>query len=175
MENIIDEVEGLYKIIAFKAFRKTKGVTFDMIPVAEIGPVDALDRVLHERKAISPAPVENDVRPWYMHPYQDDNLVVLKGVREVDIYSPEHGTVEHFTVTPDSIYKNGHLLYNGGAMLVWPRNVFHRIVSGDDGSASINFAKHYAGFNLDTNFNIYDLDTETGDYTVVKEGHRDQF
>ncbi len=170
MDKIIDEMEGFYKIITFSAFRKTKGVTFDMIPINELGPIDALDRVLHERKAISPEPVGDVVRPWYMHPDQDDNLVVLYGTREVDIYSTELRKIEHFTITPEAIYKNGHLLYNGGCMLVWPRNVFHRIVSGEEGSASINFARHYDDFNLDTNFNIYDLNTETGDYHVIRQG-----
>lgn len=175
MAHIIDEVEGLYRIIAFKAFRKTKGVIFDIIPLDDLGTVSALDRVLHEHNAISPEAVGDVERPWYMHPYQDDNLVVLYGRRYIDIYTPEHGIVEHFTVTPEAVYKNDQLIYSGGAMLVWPKNVFHRIVSGEEGSASINFANHYEGFNIDTNFNIYELNTVTGDYQVLKKGRDNQF
>ncbi|MDD3350535.1 MAG: hypothetical protein PHC40_06790, partial [Eubacteriales bacterium] len=82
--------------------------------------------------------------------------------------------VEHFDITPNSIHKNGTLIYEGGAILVWPRYVFHRIVSGPEGSASINLAAHYEGFNIDTNFNIYDLNTETGEYEVIRKGRDDQ-
>jgi len=60
-------------------------------------------------------------------------------------------------------------------MLVWPCGVFHRIVScPEQGSASVNFAVRYEGFNIRTNFNIYDLDTESGKYKVIREGHLDQ-
>ena len=35
-------------------------------------------------QSISPGPTDNLKRPWYMHPGQDDNLLVL-GTRYVDI------------------------------------------------------------------------------------------
>ena len=88
MVKIIDEIKGLYKIIAFDAFRKTPGVVFDMIPVHLFGKVSAVDRVLHEKGAVSPGSVGDVEKPWYMHEYQDDNLVVLSGTRYVDIYTP---------------------------------------------------------------------------------------
>lgn len=175
MNKIIDSVDGLYKIIAFSSFRKTEGVTFDLLPLDIIGHIDSLDRVIHERKAVSPEPVGNILKPWYMHTCQDDNLIVLHGTRYIDIYSVEHAKVEHFTVTPNCIYKNNELIYEGGAMLVWPRHVFHRIVSGEEGSASLNFARHYDGFDSDINFNIYDLNTKTGDYHVLRKGLENQF
>ena len=59
-------------------------------------------------------------------------------------------------------------------MLVWPRGVFHRITSGEEGSITINLATHYEGFDIKTNFNIYNLDTKTGDYTVFRDGFKDQ-
>ncbi len=174
MDNIIDEVQGLYQIIEFKTFRKTKGVTFDLIPLDSISHIDSLDRVLHRGNAVSPEPVGDVEQPWYMHTHQADNLVVLHGTREVDIYTPDHGKVEHFTVTANSVHKNGKLIFEGGAMLVWPRHVFHRIVSGADGSASLNLAQHYDGFDIKTNFNIYELNTETGEYKVLRAGHKNQ-
>jgi len=92
-----------------------------------------------------------------------------------DIYTHEHGKMESFVCRPHSIQKNGSTAWEGEAMLVWPRRVFHRIKSCDkDGSASLNFAVHYKGFDIRTNFNIYDLDTETGEYSVLREGHLDQ-
>ncbi|MBL4935048.1 hypothetical protein JK636_04670 [Clostridium sp. YIM B02515] len=172
--NIIEEVKNLYSIIELKPFRKTEGVIFDLFPMDSIAHIDSIDRVLHEHSAVSPGPVGSVSHPWYLHPHQDDNLLVLHGRREVDIYNKAHGKVEHFTVYPDKILKNGELLYNGGAMLVWPAGVFHRIVSGEDGSASINLAVHHEGFDIRTNFNIYDLNTETGEYHLIREGHKDQ-
>jgi hypothetical protein len=60
-------------------------------------------------------------------------------------------------------------------MLVWSQGVFHRIQSGEKGSASLNFAVRGKEFDIKTNFNIYDLDTNTGEYKVLREGHLDQF
>ncbi len=151
MAKIIKEVKGLYKIIEFKTFRMTPGVTFDLLPIDMFEHIDSIDRVLHKKRAVSPGPVGNIEKPWYMHPYQEDNLVVLHGIRHVDLYTPEHGKVEYFTVTPDSVYLNNELVVRGSVMLVWPKKVFHRIVSGDDGSASINMAVHYDGFDINTN------------------------
>ena len=70
--------------------------------------------------------------------------------------------------------KDGRILYDGPAMLVWPRGVFHRIRTGEDGSASLNFAVHYEGFDIQTNFNIYDLNTASGRFRTIRDGHEDQ-
>ena len=173
-ETIIDEVPGLYRIIALHLMRKTPKVTFDCAPMAFLPRIDAIDRVLHEGNAVSPGAVADIERPWYMHPCQDDNLLVLTGTRQVEIYTKDHGRIENFTVTPQAISKNGQVLYEGGAMLVWPCKVFHRIRSGQDGSASLNFAVHFPGFDIRTNFNIYDLDLRNGASRVIREGYLDQ-
>jgi len=172
--DIFVEVPGLYKIIPLKLFRKTPGVSFDILPKKIVPKVDAVDRVIHAKSAVSPGPVGDVAEPWYMHPHQDDNLMVLQGVRHVDIYTSAHGKVESFVITPDAVQQNGVKVYDGAAMLVWPRGVFHRIKSGDDGSASVNLATHYEGLDMRTNFSIYDLDTETGKFKVIREGHLDQ-
>lgn len=170
---VFKEIAGFYRIIPLKPMRRTPGVFFDNVPMEFLPRVDAIDRVIHENSAVSPGPIGDVSRPWYMHPHQDDNLIVLYGERHVDIFHAEHGA-EHFTVTPDRILCRDEVLYDGPAMLVWPRYVFHRIVSGPDGSASLNFAVHYDGLDMRTNFNIYDLEVETGKNTVLREGFRDQ-
>ena len=175
MAEIIDEIKGLYKIIKFDVFRKTEGVTFDLIPIHLFDKIDSMDRVLHDKSAVSPGPIGEVLNPWYMHPHQEDNLVVLYGTRYVDIYTPEHGQIESFVVTPSSVYKNGNLIIEGSAMLVWSENVYHRIISGQEGSASINLAIHSEGFDIKTNFNIYDLNTESGESFVIRDGFKDQF
>jgi hypothetical protein len=171
---IIPEVPGLYKAIKLQPFRRTEGVSFDILPKELVPRVDAIDRVIHKKEAVSPGPVGDVARPWYMHPHQADNLMVLQGIRYVELYTATHGRIEFFAVTPERLEHNSSVLYEGPAMLVWPRAVFHRIISGPDGSASINLATHYEGIDMRTNFNIYDLDTETGKFSVIREGHLDQ-
>ena len=174
MKKLIYNVPGLYRIIPLQLLRKTQGVDFDYLPGETFTHIDSIDRVLHENNALSPGSIANVERPWYMHPDQDDNLMVLHGVRFVDIYTKKHGKIEHFEVSVDKVLHNGITLYEGGAILVWPRGVFHRIKSDIKGSASVNFAVHYDGFDIRTNFNIYDLNTETGDYKIIRQGYLDQ-
>ena len=171
---IIAEISGFYKVVALQPFRKTAGVSFDILPKNLVMKIDAVDRVIHKSSAVSPGPVGDVSEPWYMHPHQDDNLIVLQGTRHVEIYVKSHGRIESFVITPERIEHNSKLLYDGPALLVWPRGVFHRIKSGAEGSASINLATHYEGIDMRTNFNIYDLDTATGKFRVVREGHLDQ-
>lgn len=174
IKGIVEEVQNFYRIIALTPFRKTKGVNFDIFPMEFLPRVDGIDRVLHESDALSPGSVGEVERPWYLHQHQEDNLIVLHGVRTVDIYTLEHRRVENFVVEPNKVYKNGVLVYDGPAILVWPCNVFHRIRSGQAGSASLNFAVRHPGFDIKTNFSVYDLDTDTGDYKVIRAGHLDQ-
>ncbi len=174
MYQVVKEVENLYKIIQFEDFRKTPGVTFNILPESIIRSADSIDRVIHESSAVSPGPIGQTVRPWYMHEFQDDNLVVLYGQREVDIYTPEHGKIERFVVTPNDVYMNGEKVAQGGAMLVWPRGVFHRIISGEEGSATINLAIHYDGWDVKNNFDIFDVNIATGEYHVIRHGFQDQ-
>ena len=174
MSYIVDEVPGFWRIIKLKAFRRTEGVAFDLVPMETLPRIDGIDRVLHAKAALSPGSVGGVSRPWYMHPHQEDNLIVLHGVRTVDIYTLEQGKVETFVVEPQRVLKDGKVIYDGPAMLVWPTMVFHRITSGPEGSASLNFAVRKPGFDIDTNFSVYDLDPATGEYKVIREGKLDQ-
>jgi len=172
---VLEEVAGLYRIIQLKVLRRTAKVTFDALDLGVISPVSSIDRVIHGPGAFSPGSVGDVERPWYMHPHQEDNLMVLHGTRFVEIYTPEHGRIERFTVTPSGVsHENGNA-FEGAVMLVWPCRVFHRIVSCPrEGSASINLAAHFEGFDIRTNFNVYDLDPATGRSRVVRAGHLDQ-
>lgn len=172
---VFQHVAGLYRIIPLRVLRKTPGVSFDLVPTEVLPRIDGIDRVLHNGGAVSPGPVGDVARPWYMHPCQDDNLVVLHGTRFVDIYNQSHGRIESFDVAPNQIRQGGKIIYDGAAMLVWPRGVFHRIQSDEKtGSASINFAVRYEGFDIRTNFNVYDLDPAAGQFQMIRPGHLDQ-
>lgn len=170
------EVPGLYKIIPLKPFRKTSGVTFDIVPPGILPQIDAIDRVIHENGAISPGSAENVERPWYMHPFQEDHLLVAHGTRYTDLYTTTHGKIESFEISAQRILKNGEIFFNGPAILAWPCSVFHRIRSDEkNGSVSLNFAVRHTGFDINTNFNTYDVDVKKGEHRLIREGHLDQF
>jgi hypothetical protein len=172
---ISDEVKGLYKIIPLKPFRKTPGVMFDIVPMEMFPRIDGIDRVIHEGGAVSPGSVGDVIRPWYMHPFQEDHLMVLQGTRYTELYTSDHGKIEVFDVSPGYIKKNGEIIFDGPAILSWPSNVFHRIKSDDrTGSISVNLAKRHEGFDIKTNFSIYSLDIGNGAYEVIREGYLDQ-
>lgn len=171
----VDSEEGFYKVIRLSALRRTPGVAFDVIPTRNLPRIDAVDRVIHTSGAVSPGPVGDVPRPWYMHPHQDDNLLVLHGTRYVDLYAPAVGAARAFVVQPDKVIKGDEVICDGPCLLVWPRGVFHRIKSDPvSGSASVNLATHYPGFDITTNFNIFDLDMKSGAHRVLREGARDQ-
>ena len=168
----------MYRIIPLRVLRRTRGVKFDEMVPSDIPKISGIDRVIHGPNSISPAPIENlnvpVKRPWYMHPHQDDNLLVLQGTRYIDIFCAKNLTKASFIITPDKVYKNDKLYYDGPAMVVWPSGIFHRIISGIDGSISVNFATRSSNFSIRDNFNIYNLCMKTGKYEILKEGHEDQ-
>jgi len=172
---ILAEEKDLFRVVPLKILRQTPGVVFDLVPVGAFSSIDGIDRVLHEGGALSPGSVGDVERPWYMHPHQEDNLVVLAGSRDIDLCSLQTRRSVHFTVHPDRVYRDGRLFCDRPAMVCWPTKVFHRIASSrEKGSASINIAVRHEGFDIRTNFNVYDLDERTGEYRVVREGHLDQ-
>ena len=168
----------MYRIIPLRALRRTSGVLFDEMVPSDIPKIHGIDRVIHGPNSVSPGPVEDSPipvkRPWYMHPGQDDNLLVLQGTRYIDIFCRKTKNKASFIVTPDKIYKNDKLYFNGPAMVVWPAGIFHRIISGEEGSISVNFATRTKKFDLKDNFNIYNLCTTTGDYHLLRDGSDDQ-
>ena len=114
---IVDQIEGLYKIIEFIEFRKTRDVTFATVPMHAITKVDAIDRVFHGPGANSPGIIQGFERPWYMHPGQEDNLLVVQGVRYVELYTPDHGKIECFDVYPDKVIKDGRIVSHGPSLM----------------------------------------------------------
>lgn len=168
----------MYRLIPLRTLRNTARVKFHEIVPSDIPKIHGVDRVIHEPYATSPGPVDdcpNPVqRPWYMHSGQDDNLLVLQGERFVDIFCPVQKLLASFIVTPDKIYKNNKLYHDAPAMIVWPSGIFHRIVSGKDGSISVNFSTRTKDFDFSNNFNVYDLDVTTGNHRLIRDGADDQ-
>ncbi|MBF0538336.1 MAG: hypothetical protein HQL03_08810 [Nitrospirae bacterium] len=167
-------IEGLYEIIPLREFRNTPQVRFHMLPLQRLPRIDSVDRVEHGPNAQSPT-IEGDYRSlWYYHKAQTDNLLVFKGARITQLYTPKHGRVEAIEVSTDSVKKDGKLIYEGPAMLAWQPGVFHRVYSAAEGSLSLNFAIHHEGFSLEDNFDIYEVDVVSATFRVVRHGHADQ-
>ncbi len=170
----IDIVKGVAFVIPLNELRQTPGVLFHDLPGELVTEVDAIDRVEHGTGAYSPV-AQNlpDVRAWYMHPHQEDNLLVLRGSRHIELYTTEHGKIERFEATPHYVKHEGITVAEGPTILGWGTHTFHRVQS-PNGSISMNFARHFEGFNIDDNFNIYTLDEKSGKFEVLREGHLDQ-
>ncbi|MBI5554163.1 MAG: hypothetical protein HY917_05495 [Candidatus Diapherotrites archaeon] len=160
-----------FKVTPLKELRQTPNVKFHTLPEMKI---HSVDRVAHGPNAFSPGSVAGVERPWYVHPDQEDNLLVFFGTRYVDLYSPKEKRVISFEVTPQKIVQDGKTVCETPALLSWGQGVFHRVRSGPQGSLSINFAVQAEGYDLDHNFDIYDLDVKSGQMKVIREGHLDQ-
>ena len=171
---ILRQDEGFFKITALAPYRKTAGVIFDAVPIGGLPEIQAVDRVLHDQGAYSPGTVGDVERPWYMHDGQEDNLVVLAGFRDIDLF--KDGRRARFRLTPHRLEMDGTPLFDRPVMVSWSTGVFHRIASSrEKGSASINLAVRHPWFDIRTNFSIYDLNVETGESRIIREGHLDQF
>ena len=90
----------MYRIIPLRVLRRTIGVMFDEMVPSDIPRINGIDRVIHGPNSISPGSVDDCAipvkRPWYMHPGQDDNLLVLQGTRYIDIYDVKTKTKASF-------------------------------------------------------------------------------
>ncbi len=170
-DKVVKKIEGLFHIIPFEKLRKTNLVEFDAIPF--FSDYNGLDVVNHEPGAKSPGQVGGEGNHWYMHPFQEDNLITLAGNRYVELYSKQHWRVEKFEISNKCIKWNGEIVLDGPGILGWPCGVFHRNYS-PNGSTSMNLAIRNEGFDVDTEFNIYNVDIESGEYSVARIWKLDQ-
>ncbi len=168
-----DVIAGMCFLLPWEELRTTPSVEFYEMPESLIKDIGAVDRVRHSPGAKSPMVPGDQTHYWYMHPDQEDNLIVFQGKRIVELYTVAHGKIETFEVTPERVTWGEEVIHEGPCVFGWPTDVFHRIHS-PEGSLSINFAKLHEGFDLRTNFNIYTLEPETGKFDVVRAGHLDQ-
>lgn len=168
---IIKGIKWLFYIIPLTKLRHTNRVDFKAIPFFE--DFNWIDIVEHDPGAMSPWKVDWEWNHWYMHPYQEDNLLTFQWNRFVELYTKEHWKIEKFEISNDRIKWNWEIVYEWQAILWWDTWVFHRNYS-PEGSVSINLAYRKDGFDIDTEFNIYDLNTDTWDYSIARVGKLDQ-
>lgn len=165
--------EGMCYIIPLAKIRETPKVQFHFVPYLVEEGISTIQRVKHEPGAMSPSIEGNEtIQPWYMHPHQEDNMIVFEGERIVELYTPEHG-VQTFEATPEKLTHNGKVLIDVPYIFGWHTNVFHR-PNSPHGSMSMFLTRHFNGFDMDTEFNIWELNTETGEHKVLRYGREDQ-
>jgi hypothetical protein len=164
----------MYRILPLRILQRTNGVQLDEVVPSDIPKMNGIDRMIHGPNSLSPGSIKNCKRPWYMHKYQDDHLLVVQGTRYVDIYCPETRVKSMFIITPNKIYKNHKLYVDSPAIIVWPAGIFHRMISGKEGSISINFATRKPEYDIRDSLNMYHLDTTTGEYFLLKRDSIDQ-
>ena len=170
-KNIIKEIPGLFHIVPLERLRHTNKVDFDIIPVFDW--LNWMDMVTHFPWATSPWIVWDKANLWYMHNWQEDNLLTISWNRFVELYTKEHWKIEKFEISKNCIKWNDEVVLDGHWILGWPPKVFHRNYS-PEGSISINLAVRNEKFDIDTEFNIYDLYTNTGEYKVERIWKLDQ-
>ena len=170
-DRIVKKVEGLFHIIPLEQLRHTENVDFEVMAFFEA--FSGVDIVKHEPGARSPGAVNGEGDYWYMHPHQEDNMITMCGNRFVQLYTEEHGKIETFELSYEWVKHNGEWVHKWPALLGWPKYVFHRNYS-PEGSTSINFAIRTNEFDLDTEFNIYDVDESTGKFEVKRIWKLDQ-
>ncbi|KAH3761347.1 hypothetical protein Pelo_6746 [Pelomyxa schiedti] len=164
-----------WRVIPLRLFRKKDDVEFRGLPMTEFSHIDGVDHVEHGANAKSPGMV-NGVDGWYYHPCQEDNLLVCRGIRtSILMHASQPGVVEVFEVGRSYIKRNGEIICSEPAVLQWAPRTWHKVnTTSAEGSTSINFAVRHPGFDLHTEFNIYDLDTSTMTHKLLREGREDQ-
>lgn len=159
--------------IPLSKLRETPKAKFFYVPDLIEEGISSIQRVSHEPGALSPS-IEGEEQDqlWYMHPHQEDNMMVMAGERIVHLYTKEHGE-QVFEASANKLTHNGKVLIDEAYVFGWYTNVFHR-PNSPKGSEAIFMTHHTQGFNFDTEFNIYSLNIETSEYSVAREGHLDQ-
>ncbi len=172
-EEVTEKVEWLFHIIPFKLLRHTENVDFHSIPYLDH--INAMDRVIHLRWAFSPWKVWNIEKWWYMHPFQEDNLITMDWVRTVELCHPDYSNwkIETFEIAKNYIKHNWKIVCDWPGILGWPTGVFHRN-SSKEGSSSLNLWIRYKWFNVNTEFNIYDINFKNNKIDMIRKGSLDQ-
>ncbi|KAK3235634.1 hypothetical protein CYMTET_54174 [Cymbomonas tetramitiformis] len=119
---------------------------------------------------------------------QNETMFVYRKADATDKYAIEPAVVKQFhtefadDVTAITNYINvDQAVQSGGdgisdlaGNVTLGSSTLYIIISGSEGSISVNFATRHPEYNIKNNFNIYDLDTDTGEYEVIRDGFEDQ-
>lgn len=132
----------MFELISYHKFRDTPSVRFFDITIPGS---NARDLVMHEGAAVSPNNSADGYWQFYLHPYQEDNLLALSGGRT--FYLVNFNWKHPFHIV--------RLEANGDILRI-PPGTFHRSVSDPKGSIVLNQAVRTAGATIEREFRVYD-------------------
>ena len=148
---VFHEVPNLYRIIPLHVLRKTPGVSFDLVPTDVLPRMTASTASCMTATPFRPGRLATSIAPGICTLAKTTIFVILHGVRFIEIYIREHSRIESFEATPHQIRQDGQIVYDGPAMLVWPRRMLHRIRSDANvGSSSVKKTVAYEDFDVRT-------------------------
>lgn len=131
----------MFELISFQRFRDTPSVQFFDITVKDS---NARDLVFHDGPATSPNNSAEGAWRFYLHPNQEDNLLVVSGGRTFYLVNFAWEYPFH-EVRLDA---NRHILR-------LPPGTFHRSVSDPNGSLVINQAVRAQQATVESEFRVY--------------------
>jgi hypothetical protein len=132
----------MYELISYEKFRDTTGVKFFDITIPTS---NVRDLVIHTGPAISPPDTASGDWQFYLHPHQEDNLLVVSGSRTFYL-------VNFDWEYPFQIVN----LDTERGILQIPRGTFHRSVSSPQGSIVVNQAVRDPQGTVKSEFVVYD-------------------
>lgn len=84
----------------------------------------------------------NQKENWYANIYERNNLLILSGERQLDLWCKKLNQKVSLLITEDQIFKNGRLYYGCPAVISWDGDIYHKLKTKENKSISINFTEN---------------------------------
>tara|TARA_Y100000389_G_scaffold204586_1_gene258165 strand:+ start:4464 stop:4985 length:522 start_codon:yes stop_codon:yes gene_type:complete len=140
----------MFTLIPLKNVQRASSFRIDNLIVQNGMNITGIFREIHGPKTKSSIGSENITKKmfktkpngeqeiWYQNQFEKNNLMVLNGSRNVDLYCPRTYKKENLIIHEDNIYRNGKLYYGSPAIISWSGDLFHKTEIGENGSFSLN-------------------------------------
>ena len=144
----------MFKLIPLKNVQRASSFRIDNLIVQNGMNITGIFREIHGPKTKSSIGSENITKKmfniqhnkneeaWYQNRFEKNNLMVLNGSRNVDLYCPRTDKKENLIINEDNIYRNGKLYYGCPAIISWSGDLFHKTESSENGSFSLNIIEN---------------------------------
>lgn len=138
----------MFKLIPLGQLFRNSSHRVDNVMIHDALKISGIYREIHGANSVSPIGTEHHFKilnspaaSWYANIYEKNNLLVLNGSRDLDLWCMKKDKMINFKLTEDKIYRNGKLYYGSPALISWGGDIFHKTKSGSEGSISINFTE----------------------------------
>jgi hypothetical protein len=140
----------MFTLIPLKNVQRASSFRIDNLIVGNGKNITGIFREIHGPKAKSSVGSENittkmfriqynkNEEVLFQNRFEKNNLMVLNGSRNLELYCPRTYRKENLIINEDNIYKNGKLYYGCPAIISWSGDIFHKTESGENGSFSLN-------------------------------------